>query len=40
MNQRKYSEEFKREALKQVLEEGKSQKRVCAELGIGTSTLQ
>ena len=37
---KKYSDEFKRDAVALVLTEGMSQRQVCADLGISKSSLQ
>ena len=40
MTQGKYSKEFKIQAVKRVLEDGKSQKQVASELGMSIDTLR
>lgn len=40
MTQGKYSKEFKLQAVKRVLEDGKSQKQVATELGMSIDTLR
>lgn len=37
---KKYSEEFKRDAVSLVLTQGMSQRRVCVDLGVSKSSLQ
>lgn len=40
MTQGKYSKEFKLQAVKRVMEDGKSQKQVASELGMSIDTLR